>query len=158
MTVRGPLAGMTGALTGWLLQPTPGGMTLLEVVVVTGVSCAFGMLSSLSRVNDVRGRGAKFVLMNAGAVWIAALVIVLQARMGLAGCAMVGLGVGLGGTAVLEIIERGTIALAARMMGNQIVSRDEFHEELGRNRQRTQKAVSELRAKVRRKDVESEGE
>ncbi len=145
------MRGTTGAasiLTGWMLDATGNGEPVIVVVGVTLVACTFGMLSSLSRVKQtaLRDGGVRALALNAGAVWTAALVLSFRSEAALSGCALIGLGVGLAGTTILEVIERGAVAVAQRLGGiDTPVSKEEFHEKIGDVRQKAQVAISERR-------------
>lgn len=135
--------GLFGSAGAWLLAGE-GGMSPLEVALITAASCAFGMLSSLSRVQALAGRSAvRTMAMNAGAVWLASFVLALLARAEIAGVVLIGLGVGLAGTAVLEVIEKGAVGLAQRLAGAPVVTRSELDERLGDERNRVTAAIAE---------------
>lgn len=135
--------GLAGSAGAWLIADG-GGLTVIGMAVVTGLSCTFGMLSSLSRVLDARTPGAaRQMLMNGGAVWIAAFSLGVLTQASLAGAALLGLGVGLAGTKVLEVIEAGAVGVANRVSGTKPVTLEQLAEKLGEVRQDTQKAVSE---------------
>lgn len=132
---------------------TGGGLTISGMAVVTGVSCVFGMLSSASRILEAKTPGAaRQLLMNAGAVWIAAFSLGLFTAASLAGAALIGLGVGLAGTKVLEVIEAGAIALALRITGQKPVTHGELDQAVGEVRQRAQAAISEQALKLKEGD------
>jgi hypothetical protein len=121
--------------------------------LATAMSCAFGMLSSLSRVQAARGHSAiKALAMNAGAVWLTAFVAAVKLHADLPGAVLIGLGVGLAGTTALEAVERGTLALIARVAGAPVVTHKQLDERLGDERNRTQAALSEGRVVVRDKE------
>lgn len=140
-------AGLAVTLAGLLSQPTTNGGPFWVVLAVTSLSCTFGMLSSASRLRSASSAGGwRTILLNAGAVYTAALVLATETTRALTGVALVGLGVGLAGTTILEVIERGAIAIAQRLAGVETpVSKQEFHEQLGDVRQKAQVAVAEIR-------------
>lgn len=145
-------AGAASVLAGWLLERSGNGQAIAVVAGVTLIACTFGMLSSLSRVRQsARERAWYSLAMNAGAVWTAALVLAFRSEAALSGCALIGLGVGLAGTTVLEVIERGAVAIAQRLAGVDMpVSTDELHEKIGDVRQETAKALAERAVERRR--------
>ena len=134
--------GLAGSLGSWAISARFGSS---EVAVVTAVSCAFGMLSSLARVKQ--GMGGIGVLralaMNAGAVWLAAFVIASKAHVDLPGCVLIGLGVGRAGTPVLEVIETGVLAVARRLVGPAMVTAEELDHRLGDERNRVAAVFAE---------------
>lgn len=140
-------AGLASIATGFFLRETGNGETILAVTIVTVIACGFGMVSSLSRVRESARRASRRALvLNAGAVWTAALVLAFRSEAALSGCALIGLGVGLAGTTVLEVIERGAVAIAQRLAGIETpVSKQEFEQKLGDVRNSAQVAVSERR-------------
>lgn len=148
-------AGAAATLAGFLSQPTTNGGPLWVVLLVAFLSCTFGMLSSASRLRPASSAGGwRTILLNAGAVYTAALILAIETTRALTGVALVGLGVGLAGTTILEVIERGAIAIAQRLAGVESpVSKQEFHEQLGDVRQKAQVAVSELQVKAKRGSV-----
>jgi hypothetical protein len=142
------LAGSAGGMAA------ASGLPLGAMAAVTGASCLFGMLSSASRLAAVGPVSAvRIVLMNGGAVWIAAFALAVFTQAGLATAALIGLGVGLAGTKALEVIEGGAVALAQRISGKtleQPVTRHEMEEMLGDLRNDTQAAVSDINVRQRR--------
>lgn len=126
-----------------------------EIAVATAVSCAFGMLSSLARVTQ--GNGAlRTLAMNAGAVWLAAFVIASKASVDLPGAVLIGLGVGMAGTTVLEVIETGVLAVARRMVGTQTITVDEMNQRLGDERNRVQTVFAEASLEKRKEEREND--
>ena len=124
--------GLAGALGSWALSAWPGA---IDMGIVTALSCSFGMLSSLSRVH--KGMAAiRSLVMNAGAVWLAAFVIAAKTHADLPGGVLIGLGVGLAGSAVLEVIEKGVMAAAHRMSGTPMVTVEELDQRIGDERNR----------------------
>lgn len=145
-------------MSAWIFQSsTADGTPILMVVIVVMIATLFGMLSSLARVQEREGpRAIRQLLLNAGAVWITALAIALQLEASLPLCALIGLGIGLAGSAALEVVERGTIAIANRILGIEgIVTKPELDERIGEVRQSAQIAMSE--ANLRIKQIEKPG-
>ena len=143
--------GLAGALGSWAISAWPGA---LDIAIVTAFSCAFGMLSSMSRVH--RGvAGLRSLIMNAGAVWLAAFVIAAKTNADLPGGVLIGLGVGLAGSAVLEVIEKGVLVVARRMVGPEVVTVEELDQRIGDLRNAAQAALSE---QIVEKHKEQEGE
>lgn len=133
------------------MQAATDHMTYFSVALVTGLSCLFGMLSSLSRVKAAdSGMAVRQLLLNAGAVWIVSFGLTVQINASVATAALVGLGVGLAGTRALELAEQGTLSLLQRMYGVNPVGRAELDQKLGDVRQDTQRVVSEHIVKARR--------
>lgn len=131
--------GLAGALGSWALTAWPGA---LDMAIVTALSCAFGLLSSLSRVHKGMA-GLRSLIMNAGAVWLAAFVIAAKTHADLPGGVLIGLGVGLAGSAVLEVIEQGVLVVTRRMIGPDVVTVEEFEQRLGDERNRVQAVFAE---------------
>ena len=131
--------GLAGALGSWALSAWPGA---IDMGIVTALSCAFGMLSSLSRVH--KGMAAiRSLVMNAGAVWLAAFVIASKTHADLPGGVLIGLGVGLAGSAVLEVIEKGVLAVTYRIVGAPVVTVEELDQRLGDERNRVAAVFAE---------------
>lgn len=131
--------GIAGALGSWAATATLG---TAQIATVTAISCAFGMLSSLSRVQ--KGMSAvRSMAMNAGAIWLAAFVIASKAPVDLAGCVLIGLAIGMAGTPVLEAIEKGALGIVQRMVGAPVVTMDELERRLGDVRNAAQAALAE---------------
>lgn len=150
-SVRTTGTGLIGALTAWGMQAATDHMTYFAVAIVTGLSCLFGMLSSLSRVKAAdSGMAARQLLLNAGAVWIVSFGLTVQINASVAMAALVGLGVGLAGTRALELAEQGVLGLLRRMYGVNPVDRAELEQKLGDVRQDAQRALSERVVKDRR--------
>ena len=153
------LTGTTGAMAAWLLQSSSDdGTPIIVIVGVVLVAALFGMVSSLSRLTDRETpKGLRKLVMNAGAVWIMALGIVLQINASLPLCALLGLGIGLAGSAALEIVERGTLALATKIFDTAgLATKEELDEKLGDVRQKTQIAVAETQLQIRKIDLDPE--
>jgi hypothetical protein len=150
-SISAATTGLAGSVGG--MMATPGGsLSVLGIALVTGISCLFGMLSSASRIQIAPGLSAtRVVLMNGGAVWIAAFSLSVFTAAGLASAALIGLGVGLAGTKALEVIEAGAVALAQRVSGKQPVTREEMQKMLGDVRNDTQAAVSDINVRQRRR-------
>lgn len=143
--------GLAGALGSWAVSTTLGAS---QIAIVAAVSCAFGMLSSLSRVQ--KGMAAvRSLAMNAGAVWLAAFVIASKTNVDLAGCVLIGLGVGMAGTAVLEVIEKGVLAVTYRLIGAPVVTVEELDQRLGDERNRVQAVFAEA-AVEKHKEIEGD--
>jgi hypothetical protein len=127
-------------------------LSVVGVALVTGVSCLFGMLSSASRIQIAPGLSAtRVVLMNGGAVWIAAFSLAAFTEAKMASAALIGLGVGLAGTKALEVIEAGAVALAQRVSGKQPVTREEMQQMIGDVRNDTQAVVSDINVRTRKR-------
>lgn len=139
---------MAGALGSWALTAWPGA---IDMGLVTAVSCAFGMLSSMSRLHKGLA-GVRSLIMNAGAVWLAAFVIAAKTHADLPGGVLIGLGVGLAGSAVLEVIERGVLAVTYRIMGEPVVTVEELEQRLGDERNRVAAVFAEASVE-KHKDV-----
>lgn len=128
------------------------------VIGVVLAATLFGMVSSLSRLSDREtARGMRKLALNAGAVFVMALALVLQVKASLPLCALIGLGIGLAGSAALEIVERGTLALATKILDTAgLVKKEELDEKLGEVRQQAQVAVSETAMKIKAMDLDPE--
>jgi hypothetical protein len=127
-------------------------LSVAGAALVTGISCLFGMLSSASRIPMAPGLSAtRIVLMNGGAVWIAAFSLAAFTEAKMASAALIGLGVGLAGTKALEVIEAGALALAQRVSGKQPVTKEEVAQIIGDLRNDTQAAVSDINVRTRRR-------
>ena len=131
--------GLAGALGSWTLMAWPGAF---DMALVTALSCTFGMLSSLSRVHKGVA-GLRSLIMNAGAVWLAAFVIAAKTHADLPGGVLIGLGVGLAGTAVLEVIENGVLGITRRVVGAPLVTVEELDQRLGDLRNAAQVVFAE---------------
>jgi hypothetical protein len=143
--------GLSGSVGAMLVAPG-GSLTVIGVALVTGVSCLFGMLSSASRIQIAPGLSAtRVVLMNGGAVWIAAFSLAAFTEAKMASAALIGLGVGLAGTKALEVIEAGAVALAQRVSGKQPVTREEMQQMIGDVRNDTQAVVSDINVRTRKR-------
>jgi len=144
--------GLVGALTAWLWAPTEGGLPLIGVAVLTLLSCAFGMASSLARVEDAKAfkQARRQLIWNAGGVWIASLMIALMTKSDLPWSLGIGLGVGMAGTRVLEVLENGVVGLTRRVAPGAD-GLDEVRRELSDIRKQTQAAISEERVSKDRK-------
>lgn len=126
-------------------------MTAGEIAAVTAVSSAFGMLSSASRLADMAPRRTALTLMmNGGAVWIAAFAISITTGAQLAATALIGLGVGLAGSKVLEVVEAGAVAVAQRLSGKEPMTREDVERIVGDLRNDSAAAFAEVNVKRRR--------
>lgn len=155
MMLKGAVPGIAGSLAGWFLT-AEGHLSTIGIATVTGVSCIFGMLSSMSRLEVIKQKAIRQLLMNAGAVWLSAFIIAAKTDPEITTAAMIGLGVGLAGTKILEIMELGVLTLTYRLTGVQPVEKQDLEEKigdvnqkLGDVRQEAQKAVSEVRLQIR---------
>jgi ribosomal protein L16/L10AE len=109
------LPGLAGA-AAWLVI-ADGGLSQIGVGLVAGISAGFGMLSSVSRAQRAKGWAVRTLLMNGGAVWIAAFCAASLTTKDPALVAMIGLGVGLAGTRALEVVEIGALTVLSRVSG-----------------------------------------
>lgn len=142
--------GVAGTLGSWAASETLGNT---QIATVTAISCAFGMLSSLSRVQ--KGMSAvRPMIMNAGAIWLAAFVLASKTPVDLAGCVLIGLGVGMAGTPILEAIEKGALGLVQRMIGAPVVTMEELERRLGDVRNAAQAALAEQAVEHNTKELD----
>lgn len=147
--------GLFGGLTAWLARPHgEDGLTVLAVLLVVTIGSLFGMISSLSRLRGAAfGGELRTVAFNAGAVITASFALAMEVEASVEITALIGLGVGLGGTPILEIFERGAIALAARAWGSAMpVSKDEMDQAIGDLRNQTQAMRAEQNRENRTAD------
>lgn len=145
--LRGAVPGVSGGIASWFIIDSH--LTIAGVALVTAVSCVFGMLSSLSRVKAAQETGLRYLFMNAGAVWLASFVLASSGEADIPRAVMIGLGVGLAGTKILEIFERGIIGTAERMFGAKPVMQHELDKRLGDERDQVQSALAEVKLEVK---------
>ena len=146
-------------MAAWILQSsTDDGTPIILLLGVVFVAALFGMVASLARFSD-RGTSAAMrkLLYNCGAIWILAGAAALQTQASPPLTALMGLGIGMAGGALLEILERGTLALANKILSDHgLVKREELDEKIGEVRQNAQIAVSEAAMKIRDIEIDPE--
>lgn len=146
--------GIAGSLGSWVATSHLG---TLEIATVTAISCAFGMLSSLSRVQ--KGMSAvRPMVMNAGAIWLTAFVVASKAPVDLSGCVLIGLAIGMAGTPVLEAIEKGALGIVQRMVGAPVVTVEELERRLGDVRNAAQAALAEQAVEHNTKELDDDAD
>lgn len=104
--VSGAVAGLAGSIGGLLLSDHNGMPVLLVVTAIAGAVC-FGLLSSTERVRDgcEKARQRHMAFANFGTLWLVACAATFLFDVAFPAAVMIGLTMGLFGSAALERME-----------------------------------------------------
>ena len=96
-----------GGITGLFLIEY-NGQPLMITIGITSVGLFFGMLAALGRPPKNNSNPARVAFFNGGALWITALWLALEVNT----TAIMSVGVGIAGQAILELLEQAAISVA----------------------------------------------